>query len=244
MIGHSLEEALRAVVRQDPILFLDYDGTLVPIIMNPEESYADSDLTSLISDLRNRFDTYIVTGRSPEEIRRFLPLNIDMICYHGACSIIRGQMIYHNGSDRFLDVFNRIYDVTKAWVSDFPGLRIYKKNLAVLYHLGLMGADMKPALRSRIEEIAKEFGVETYYGKMIIELRVPGVNKGSAIRSVRKGRPAIIAGDDATDELAFEENEDAVTIKVGDGESHANFHVKDYIEMRMVLRMLLNLCSE
>ncbi|WP_297217186.1 trehalose-phosphatase [Thermoplasma sp.] len=241
MIDGQLKDAIQQIIRNDPIIFLDYDGTLVPIIMNPEDSYADDDLKNLLSETKARFDTFIVTGRSPEEIRRFLPIDINLICYHGACSIINGRIEYHNGSDRFIPVFDEIYEVTRSWTTQFPGLRIYRKRMAVLYHLGLMDSQFLQELRSKIEEMARTRGVEVYYGKMIIELRVPGVNKGSAIRSVRRGRPAIIAGDDATDELAFELNEDAVTIKVGDGSSSAKFRLSDYREMRSLLRFILSI---
>ena len=73
---------------------------------------------------------------------------------------------------------------------------------------------------------------------MISEIRIPGCNKGDAIRRLRSGRQAVIAGDDVTDEDSFFYNQDALNIKVGEGKTLAKYRLKDYTEMREVLERI------
>lgn len=54
-------------------VFLDYDGTLVPISSDPTSCFADRELLSILDGLGEEYDMYIVTGRSAEDMRRFLP---------------------------------------------------------------------------------------------------------------------------------------------------------------------------
>ncbi|BAB60420.1 trehalose-phosphatase [Thermoplasma volcanium GSS1] len=240
MIDGLLITELNKLTPGSSYIFLDYDGTLVPIIMNPEQSLADPELIEMLTELRSKYKLFIVSGRSPEEIKRFIPLDLNLICYHGACSIVNGKTYYYNNAQSFLGIFNEIYQSSLNLVNEFPGLRIYKKNLAVLYHFGLMKPQDVPALERVIVEISQKEHVDVYKGKMIFELRVPGVNKGIAIKNVRDEETALIAGDDATDECSFKYNEDAITIKVGPGKTSAHFRVNDYSEMREVLKLLLN----
>ena len=46
---------------------LDYDGTLVPIIRNPEESYPDKEIMGILQNLRQKYELYIVTGSTSRE---------------------------------------------------------------------------------------------------------------------------------------------------------------------------------
>lgn len=235
---NEIQEIVEALKSYSPYIFLDYDGTLVPIIMNPEESYADPDLLSIIESIRRRYRTFIVTGRSLEEIRKFLPVDLDLICYHGACSVIGGKESRIENFSLYADACSTIYEETSGWPAQFPGLRIYRKKLAVLYHTGLMEQKLKPDLKARLDCMAAKYGMEIYTGKMIYEFRVPGVNKGNAIKNIRGNHPALIIGDDETDESSFEANDDpyAITVKVGSGNTKAKYRIENYISVRDLLR--------
>jgi len=57
--------------RKHLVVFLDYDGTLTPIINDPEKATMSSHMREVLSSLSQRFDTAIVTGRSREKITAF-----------------------------------------------------------------------------------------------------------------------------------------------------------------------------
>ena len=89
-----------------------------------------------------------------------------------------------------------------------------------------------------VKNLSLATGMELYLGKMIVELRIPGVNKGKAIRGIRNGRPAMIVGDDLTDEDAYRENPDAFSIHIGDGPTAAKHSLGNYLELRGLLTEL------
>lgn len=239
-VPDKLIEKLTTIKSEKPIIFLDYDGTLVPIKMNPEECYADDELLSLLDSVNLNYRMYIVTGRSMEDITRFVGSSYNIIALHGAVVRIDGKVLdnvpHMSGYRKLCDL---VYKRKEKMESDFPGLRMYNKNGNVLFHSGLMKEDARPELERAVEKISRETGLDLYRGKMIVELRVPGINKGSAIKRISDGyKKTVIAGDDQTDEEAFRENPGALRIRVGDGETLADFSVEDYRDMREILRLL------
>lgn len=221
-------------------LFLDYDGTLVPIEMDPEDCYPDDELVEILNELNEKYDLYIITGRSMEDITRFLGNHFNIIALHGALKLVGGEISENvNTLGYCRQVCDRIYSNRKLFEDQFEGLRLYNKNGNLTFHLGLL---QDPGQRETIVDLVKKMGSENmmdvYEGKMIIELRIPGINKGEAIKDVRNGSEAIIAGDDHTDEEAFQINSDAIRIRVGDGPTSADYSLKDYQEMREFLRIL------
>lgn len=221
-------------------LFLDYDGTLIPIKMDPDDCYADSELKDILNSLDNNYEMYIVTGRSLDDITKFIGNAYNVIALHGAVMRIGGE-IRENIPDLayFTQICDRIFKNRKLFESQYDGLRMYNKNGNLLFHLGLMTDDRrKDELEGLVRNMGEENMMDVYEGKMIMELRVPGINKGSAILKMRNGSNAIIAGDDRTDEESFEANGDAVRIKVGIGKTKADFVLSDYREMRQFLKLL------
>lgn len=227
-------------IREDnPILFLDYDGTLVPIIPDPEKSFPDDELIRLLDSLNSKYDMYIVTGRSLKEIRAFLGERYNVIALHGAVISRRGGEVETvEGYSEFRKTCNDLYDRREEFARRFPGARIFNKDGGIVFTKWYVDRSLYDKLDSEVCEIAKAMGMSCYRGKMIVEIRIPGVNKGETIKQVRNGRPALIAGDDYTDEDAFRVNGDAISIKVGDGTSKARFNVKDYSEFRRLLASL------
>lgn len=240
-IPDKLIKRLDSMKDEKPQIFLDYDGTLVPIRMNPEECYADGSLRTLLDSISRRYEMYIVTGRSMEDITEFVGSDYNIIALHGAVRRVDGKIL-ENVSEmpRYRELCDSVYSRKDEMESEFQGLRIYNKGGNLLFHTGLMDSeDARSRLERNVERLSRETGMELYRGKMIVELRIPGINKGSAIRSVANGSgKAIIAGDDVTDEEAFRENPYALRIKVGNGETLADFSVEDYRDMREVLGIL------
>ncbi len=222
-----------------PLLFLDYDGTLVPINHDPDSSWADNSLKRLLSYLRMRYDLFIVTGRSLEDIRRFIGPDLNVVALHGAViSESGGDVRFAENIERYSEICNKVYSRKDEFLAKYPGIRMFNKNGGVVFSLWELEDSQIDRLGTEIESISAETSMNLYTGKKIMELRIPGINKGDTIRSLRNGRPALIAGDDVTDEDAFIANQDALSVKIGDEETHARFRVKDYLEFRSLLRCL------
>ena len=223
-----------------PMIFLDYDGTLISISRDPDSCFADDNLISILRSVDSRYDLYIVTGRSYETIRKFIPLDLNFVALHGA--ILRkkgGEPSTIEGYDHYVNVCNSIFEKLPAMFRDFRGLRYENKAGAIVFNYWKLENQAKIRdVAAMVKGLAESNGMEFREGKMISEIRIPGCNKGEAIRALRSGRPAVIAGDDVTDEDSFLYNRDAFLIKVGEGETLAGFRLKDYTEMREVLERI------
>ena len=223
----------------NPILFLDYDGTLVPIITDPENSYPDPELISNLDSIGKELDLYIVTGRSLREMRNFLGDRYNILALHGAVmSRSTGEIQTVEGYEDYRRKCDQIFGMEKKFESEFPGVHLINKDGGVVFTKWYLDKDLHRKLDEEICSIAEDIGMSCYIGKMIVEIRIPGPNKGAAIKKIRNGRPALIAGDDRTDEDAFRINSDAFTIKIGDGSTSARYRVKDYLEFRKFLSSL------
>ncbi len=221
------------------VVFLDYDGTLVPIIKEPEKSFPDLPLLKILDYIRDRHELYLVTGRSLREMNTFVGTRYNLIALHGALvALTSGELTTVEGYEEYRKKCDEVFERKTEFALRFPGVHLMNKDGGVVFTKWHLDQKLHKKLDEEICAIAEEMGMSCYIGKMIVEIRIPGPNKGDAIKKIRKGRPALIAGDDKTDEDAFILNQDAFTIKVGNGETSAKYRVKDYLEFRRFLEAL------
>lgn len=226
-------------VDTQPIIFLDYDGTLVPIIKEPEKSFPDPPLLDILDSIDGKYELYLVTGRSLREMNAFVDNRYNLIALHGAIvSLTSGEISTVEGYEEYMKKSDEIFSRRGDFEERYPGVHLMNKDGGVVFTKWHLDRKLHDKLDDEVCSIAGETGMSCYIGKMIVEIRIPGPNKGDAIKRIRRGRPALIAGDDTTDEDAFLVNSDAFTIKVGDGETSAKHRVKDYLEFRKFLRAL------
>ncbi len=216
-------------------LFLDYDGTLVPLTSRPEDAKPDDALLILLSKLDGKFPMFIITGRSASDIQNFLDSRFEIIAMHGAQIIHKGgKPNFLPGLEKYEDICNRYYSKLKYLESEFPGLMVINKGGGIQFHYYYLKRDINDLLPIVMENIPP--GMELYSGKFVLEYRIKGINKGKAIlQLLDEGETAFFAGDDTTDEEAFDLLKGHITIKVGDGETKAAYRVKDYKEFRDLL---------
>ena len=217
---------LKPIITEKLQIFLDYDGTLVPIQPDSTKTYAGSELLGILSELDSKYDTWIVTGRTMESIVGFIGSDFNIVGLHGLVVHRKdGVTRYDQILGKYRPLFEKVLKMNEEISQKFPGVKIRDKVGAISYTTWDMSDDDISALKTYLADTAKDMEIDFYPGIRIFELRIPGVNKGLAIRKLRNGSPALIIGDDLTDEDSFRENSDAINVKVGDGDTIAEFRL-------------------
>jgi len=198
-------------VRGELAVFLDYDGTLTPIVDDPDDALLSDEMRAAITELASTTLVAIVSGRDLADVRS--KVGIDGLAYAGS----HGFDIRHpDGSSEQLAVealgaLDAAQGVLEERIGEVPGARVERKRFAIAVH---DRAVEDPAKRERLAAIVEEVGrshdeLRSTGGKRIHELR-PDIDwdKGRAIEMLlaeldAEDRVPIYLGDDLTDEDGF-----------------------------------------
>jgi trehalose 6-phosphate phosphatase len=71
----SFEHIRELLQNKTPVVFLDYDGTLAPIVSRPDEAYMTETMRAAVKTVAEKFVTAVVTGRSTQKVVNFVKLN-------------------------------------------------------------------------------------------------------------------------------------------------------------------------
>ncbi|KKC26985.1 trehalose-phosphatase [Sphingomonas sp. SRS2] len=190
-------------------LFVDFDGTLVPLVDRPDLVRADTELLELLTALGTRFPRRLalVSGRSLQQLDHMIgPIahDIAMAGSHGAEVRRDGHLVQPPRPDG-LDA--AITDV-RGYGAGHPEMIIEEKSHGVAMHYRVAPILEEPVNR-RAYAIAERYGLEVQPGKMMVEIRGPGWDKGEAVAALMAEPPMagtlpIVIGDDLTDEPAMQ----------------------------------------
>jgi trehalose 6-phosphate phosphatase len=192
-------------------LFLDIDGTLVPIAPTPADVRPSPELPRLLSraaaNLANALA--IVSGR---EITSIDQVTQGVVPYaagsHGAeFRLGLDQAILRPGPQP--DIAGLESDVL-ACMGEWPGLLIEPKRAGLAVHYRKAPA-LGPRVRTELEALLSrraQKDLSLLQGDHVMEVRSPAHNKGEAVRRIMKepafqGRRPVFVGDDVTDEDGF-----------------------------------------
>lgn len=189
-------------------LFVDFDGTLVPLVDHPELVRADAELVELLTALHRRFAGRIalVSGRSIAQLDHMVgpvAAEIALAGSHGA-EVRRDGRLIEPPRPEGLD--GAIADV-RSYGAGHPEMIIEEKSHGVAMHYRVAPILEEPVKR-RAQAIAEKHGLDVQHGKMMVELRGPGWNKGEAVMALMAEAPMagsrpVVIGDDLTDEPAL-----------------------------------------
>jgi len=120
------------------VLFLDYDGTLVPIARTPEQARPDKDLLTLLTELVNAptFDTIILSGRSLSSLQTMLPISGLTLAGTYGIEIWREGKITLRGveTNKIRPVIKRVKSEWKRLVGKRKGFLLEDKGLTIALH--------------------------------------------------------------------------------------------------------------
>lgn len=185
-------------------LFLDFDGTLVPLEDRPDAVEVPDALIDRVHELASRLAgrLAIVSGRSIDVLDDFGLSGLALAGSHGAEWRLPGSAHEMRPRPASLD---RAASAFRAFADAHEGVIFEDKPLGAALHFRLAPAMAQPAIALAQEHVAD---LHLQHGHAMIELRVAGVDKGTAIAMLMDlapfaGARPLFFGDDVTDESGF-----------------------------------------
>lgn len=213
----------------------DYDGTLAAIQSDPSKAYMTDRVSELIKNLSTVANVAIITGRSVDDVRKFLDFEPDYIIgNHG----IEGLHTLEE-----LAQMNSLNLLWKKLVSHLPPeFKLEDKKYSLSLH---SQSDFSPVM-AILESLPEATLIR---GKAVMNI-VPriGLNKGEALNKlmeVNKFHFGFYIGDDQTDENVFAyKNSRIITVKVGpEPETLAKYFINTQSEIEILLESLIKFVS-
>ncbi|GIW42577.1 MAG: bifunctional alpha,alpha-trehalose-phosphate synthase (UDP-forming)/trehalose-phosphatase [Candidatus Binatia bacterium] len=197
------------------VLFLDYDGTLTPLVDDPRRATLSAEAKRLLGACVRRRDTKvaIVSGRSLEDVKALV--GDDRLYYAGN----HGMEIEGPGLAPFRHPDLPLYQARlgelarKLETLARPGAWVERKGATLTFHYRGVPREEREALVARVREAIVQSGFQARGAHLAVEGRPPiGWDKGHAVLHIVRSLygPAwservrvVYAGDDETDEDAF-----------------------------------------
>ncbi len=236
-------------------LFLDFDGTISPIVAKHELAVIDPQIKNTLERLRDLSGVHIaiISGRELSDVRR--RAGIDGIIYAGnhGLEIETDTLCFREPRAESMRLeLRRLVLRLQVLLAETTGIEIEEKGLSVAVHYRHVHEMLHDWVRRSVAEtVCKSQAFSYMFGNMVVDIR-PKVdwNKGYAVkwlleRFSSQAPYPIVIGDDATDEDAFSALAgQALTIRVGEPQkTFARFWIPDVCAIREFLSAVYELRS-
>jgi|Deesub1362B_J571_1020462.scaffolds.fasta_scaffold00226_5 alpha,alpha-trehalose-phosphate synthase [UDP-forming]/trehalose-phosphatase len=248
---NNLDEVYTTLKDRDLFLFLDYDGTLTPIVDSPEKAMLSESMKRTVKAIADYIPVAVISGRALDDIRE--RVGIEGIIYagnHGAEIWDGEKVIVSYEAETTRHILQDFLERLKKVLSPLRGVIIEDKGVTASIHYRQVSIKNLSKLFRLFNEVAEEFKdiFRITTGKKVFEIRpLSAWNKGDAVNWLldRFGpeRMPIYIGDDVTDEDAFHTIEGrGVSIGVGIN-CNADYYLRSQSEVERFLRELVTYLS-
>lgn len=223
------------------LLFIDYDGTLTPLVRHPAMAKPGEKvlglLKALASDTKN--SVVIASGRDHLTLQEWFGiLPLGLVAEHGAWLKLAGQS-WQRAKPLTMGWKHELLPMLEIYADRLPGAFVEEKEDSVGWHY--RSADPEQAGLSAAElidhllNLTAKTDLQVVQGSKAVEVKHAGVDKGSAALfwTNHNDYDFILGiGDDTTDEDLFKALPvSAVTIRVGISGTHAQYNIRNCAEV-------------
>jgi trehalose 6-phosphate phosphatase len=244
-----------ALAGREVCIFLDYDGTLTPIVERPEDAVLDPGMRRRLQAVATRFRTAVISGRGLDDLVD--RVGVDDIFYaasHGfELRDPSGEVQANDAAEQAASRLGELVSTLEHRLGDIPGTQLERKRFGLAVHYRRARPEAAQEVEQVVQETASAFPeLAIKSGKKVFEF-VPALDwhKGKALGYIletysldRDGAYPIFLGDDVTDEDAFRAIDSwGCAIAVGlDGPSptHGEFILDDVEAVGRFLDVLAN----
>ncbi|MGE5437485.1 MAG: bifunctional alpha,alpha-trehalose-phosphate synthase (UDP-forming)/trehalose-phosphatase, partial [Syntrophothermus sp.] len=229
------------------ILFIDYDGTLIPYKYDPLTAVPEEKIINMLKRFtkKDNLDVVLVSGRDKKILDQwFGKLNIQIIAEHGAwIKTNKGWEMLKPLSAAWKPQIKAILEI---YTDRLPGSFIEEKEFSLAWHYRKSEPELAKLRRRELTDqllnLTANKELQVLKGHKVVEIRSVGINKGLAgLKILSENNYDFVAaiGDDWTDEDLFNILPlSAYTIMVGHSHSSAKCRIEDYTKVIELLNKI------
>jgi len=243
LLSATGREALHLLCRTQPLLAFDFDGTLAPIVRNPDDASVPPAVASRLARLNSLRPVAIISGRRRQDVLQRLPFAPRFIVgNHGAETETDPPFELVQP----LDALRHRIRLHAEHLRD-AGVTVEDKGLSLALHYRRAPSHRR-ALRA-LSALARRPppGVRLFGGHCVLNAApADASDKADALdrlMSVAACGSALFVGDDVNDEPVFERGRpEWLTVRIGDEAAtptRARFRLRDAAEIPTLLDCLL-----
>ena len=239
-------------------VFLDYDGTLTPIVERPELAILSKDMRATLEALARCCTLVVISGRERTNVERLVGL--ETVIYAGCHGFdivgLKGTEIEHKEGAGYVPVIVQAARELDRQLTSVEGVIVENKTYAVAVHFRMVRAEDVGRVAHVVESVlAGHPCLRKTSGKKVFELR-PNMNwdKGKAVlwllNALGLDEADVVPfylGDDVTDRDAFEAlRGEGISILVADQPqpTPADYRLSNTAEVGAFLKELTDWLSE
>jgi alpha,alpha-trehalase len=251
----DIEEIQHRATDKKIAVFLDYDGTLTPIVESPEQAVLSEEMRQTVSELSRYCTVGVISGRDLQDVRELV--GIDSIYYGGS----HGFDIAGPGGERqeaqqaaeFLPVLDRAEKALQDRLHNVAGALVERKKFSIAAHYRKVADENVGEVELAVDKVLENYpDLRKSTGKKVFELQ-PKLDwhKGKALlwllEDLGLNKPDVLPfyiGDDTTDEDGFRAlKERGITIVVEEGSrsTEAQYTLANPDEVREFLQKVASM---
>ncbi|XVF61662.1 hypothetical protein PTKIN_Ptkin08bG0148500 [Pterospermum kingtungense] len=217
------EQIIDASKGKQIVMFLDYDGTLSPIVQDPDRAFMSKKMRKTVRKLAKCFPTAIVSGRCRDKVYKFVKLA--ELYYAGSHGMdIKGpekssksnkdsESVLFQPASEFLPMIDEVYKQLVETTKSTPGAKVENNKFCLSVHFRCVDERKWSELAQQVRSVLKEYPkLRLTQGRKVLEIR-PTIkwDKGKALEFLLESLGfgnctdvfPVYIGDDRTDEDAF-----------------------------------------
>ncbi|KAK4417217.1 putative trehalose-phosphate phosphatase J [Sesamum alatum] len=246
------------------VMFLDYDGTLSPIVDDPDRAFMSEAMRATVRKLARYFPTAIVSGRCRDKVYSFVRLA--ELYYAGSHGMdIKGpskgskykkgaQAVLFQPASEFLPMIDEVYKALLEVTKSTPGARVENNKFCVSVHFRCVDEMKWSELAKQVGSVLEDYpNLRLTQGRKVFEIR-PTIkwDKGKALEFLLESLGyanctdvfPVYIGDDRTDEDAFKVLRErgqgfGILVSKTPKETNASYSLQEPSEVMAFLRRLV-----
>ena len=247
--GREIVASYRSSRRR--LFFLDYDGTLTPLVRHPGLAGPDPMRRELLRSLAaDRNNTVVIaSGRERQTLDQWLgDLALGLVAEHGAWLKFADQS-WRRAKPLANEWKRELLPILEIYADRLPGALVEEKEDSIAWHYRMADPEQAglcaPELIDHLLNLTAKTDLQVMQGNKVVEIRHAGINKGAAALSWISQREydfILGIGDDTTDEDFFKAlPASAYSIRVGMTATHARYNMRNSGEVIDLLRAFVSL---
>ncbi|PIN18945.1 Trehalose-phosphatase [Handroanthus impetiginosus] len=247
------------------VMFLDYDGTLSPIVDDPDRAFMSEAMRATVRKLARYFPTAIVSGRCRDKVYSFVRLA--ELYYAGSHGMdIKGpskgskykkgaQAVLFQPASEYLPMIDEVYKALLEVTKGTPGAKVENNKFCVSVHFRCVDEKKWSELAKQVGSVLEGYpNLRLTQGRKVLEIR-PTIkwDKGKALEFLLESLGyanctnvfPVYIGDDRTDEDAFKVLKErgqgfGILVSKTPKDTNASYSLQEPSEVMAFLRRLVD----